>query len=425
MSQEAGIASSNGKKIAFKSVHIEGQVDGVLANMEVTQRYHNDSGITLEIVYTFPLAWGATLLGMEVALGNKRLRAVVLQKTDASEQYEEALECGDSPILVEHSGPGLYSANLGNIENGESVTVHLRYAQLLDGDLGKLRLRIPCTVAPRYGNPSASSGLALHQSTAVDTLAEYPLTLRVALLGQLAGAAPSCPSHLCTVEPCAGGKAVVIQSGAMLDRDVILHLGCEAPLSQVMTGPDMTGTESSGRFLQLAAFCPSLPQHRHKPLCLKILADCSGSMAGDSIVLVMEALDEILLQLHSEDHVSYSRFGSTVCHETSGLLPCKTLGEATKVALAFRSTAADMGGTEMEQALVSVCTDIPVPQGVEATPCLLLITDGAVWNVENMVSTAKACGHRVFAIGVGSAPAESLLRELALETGGACVLSGM
>lgn len=34
--------------------------------------------------------------------------------------------------------------------------------------------------------------------------------------------------------------------------------------------------------------------------------------------------------------------------------------------------------------------------------------------------TARAWGHRIFAIGVGYAPAESLLRDMAIQTGGAC-----
>jgi Ca-activated chloride channel family protein len=53
---------------------------------------------------------------------------------------------------------------------------------------------------------------------------------------------------------------------------------------------------------------------------------------------------------------------------------------------------------------------------------VLLITDGDIWDVEAVIASAKSSGHRVFAIGVGSAPAESLLREMAEKSGGACEL---
>ena len=42
--------------------------------------------------------------------------------------------------------------------------------------------------------------------------------------------------------------------------------------------------------------------------------------------------------------------------------------------------------------------------------------------IEDVVKAAQRSGHRIFAVGVGSAPAETLLRRLATSTGGACEL---
>ena len=44
---------------------------------------------------------------------------------------------------------------------------------------------------------------------------------------------------------------------------------------------------------------------------------------------------------------------------------------------------------------------------------VLLVTDGEIWQAEEMTAAARASGHRVFAIGVGSSPAEGVLRSLA------------
>lgn len=51
---------------------------------------------------------------------------------------------------------------------------------------------------------------------------------------------------------------------------------------------------------------------------------------------------------------------------------------------------------------------------------MLLITDGEVWDTQRMIASAQSSGHRVFVIGVGSSPAEAVLRHLAEATGGAC-----
>ncbi len=51
---------------------------------------------------------------------------------------------------------------------------------------------------------------------------------------------------------------------------------------------------------------------------------------------------------------------------------------------------------------------------------LLLITDGEVWAVEQVVDLAARSGHRLFVVAVGAAPAEGLARLLSEKTGGAC-----
>ena len=51
---------------------------------------------------------------------------------------------------------------------------------------------------------------------------------------------------------------------------------------------------------------------------------------------------------------------------------------------------------------------------------MLLITDGEVWAVEQVVDLAARSGHRLFVVAVGAAPAEALARQLSEKTGGAC-----
>ncbi|WP_269457525.1 hypothetical protein [Candidatus Desulfovibrio trichonymphae] len=44
-------------------------------------------------------------------------------------------------------------------------------------------MSIPTVIAPRYGDAHRQGGLSPHESDSVDLLAEYPLTLKVDLLG--------------------------------------------------------------------------------------------------------------------------------------------------------------------------------------------------------------------------------------------------
>jgi len=140
MTQETSFKSATGETVALKSVHLSGNLEGLLLSMKVQQRYRNDTGKNLETVYTFPLAWGATLLGLNVEIAGERLQATVIEKKKATKRYEEAIDDGDTPVMVEQSAWGLYTANLGNLKDKEEVTIEIEYAQLLRFEQGQVRL---------------------------------------------------------------------------------------------------------------------------------------------------------------------------------------------------------------------------------------------------------------------------------------------
>jgi len=157
------------------------------------------------------------------------------------------------------------------------------------------------------------------------------------------------------------------------------------------------------------------------PILLKILVDCSGSMQGESIRQVRDALDALTIELKEKDFVSYSKFGSDIVHVTEKMEQATEKFIKKTLAKAIYKTEANLGGTEIKNALRSTY-ELIIPSDCNQSVGVLLITDGDVWETEAAIKDAKKYNHRIFAIGVGSAPAESLLRELALGTGGACEL---
>ena len=418
------LRSREGIAATLQSVHIEGRLDGLLLSMKARQHYENKGTDNLEAVYTFPLPWGATLLGLNAEIDGHRLQGTVLEKKEAAQRYEKAIDEGDTPIMVERSARGLYTANLGNLKPGEVAVIEIEYAQLLRFEQGQIRITLPTTVAPRYGDACKTGGLAAHASVDASLWVEYPLSVKVTLVGDIALAAVQCPSHAVTLQRQESTLEVSLTQGGFLDRDFVVLL-------EGLRGQSFAAVAADGdQFCVLASFCPDLPAQTREPLLLKILVDCSGSMGGDSMTAARKALHEVLTELDDLDWISYSRFGSQVAHDTPGLVPCSG-ANIQKVARCIAGTNADLGGTEMHAALLSTFNqstgrDWKSLLGSKVVPDLsrdvLLITDGDIWDVERVIASAQACDHRVFAIGVGSAPAESLLREVAERTGGACEL---
>ncbi len=416
--------SPEGLAATLQSVQMEGQLDGLLLSIKTRQHYKNARKTNLEAVYTFPLPWGATLLGLNAEIDGHRLQGTVMEKKQATQRYEKAIDEGDTPIMVERSAKGLYTANLGNLKPGEVAVVEIEYAQLLRFEQGQIRINVPTTVGPRYGDAHKTGGLAAHESVDASVLAEYPLNIKITLLGEAALASVQCPSHAVSMTRQDDSLLVSLEQGAFLDRDFVLLLQGLQGHSFASVAPDGDG------FAVLASFCPTLPEILHEPVLLKVLVDCSGSMGGDSIAAARRALHEVMKEMSDQDWISYSRFGSMVHHDLSGLQPCNS-ATVKQVAKMIDATDANLGGTEMNVALISTIelgmghrwrSQLSKTQGANASKDVLLITDGDIWQVEAVIASAKSSGHRVFAIGVGSAPAESLLREVAEKSGGACEL---
>jgi len=295
--ESAQLISREGVAATLQSVQIEGQLDGLLLRMTTRQHYKNSGKTNLESVYTFPLPWGATLLGLNAEIDGHRLQGTVLEKKQATQRYEKAIDDGDSPIMVERSARGLYTANLGNLQPGESAVVEIEYAQLLRFEQGQIRITVPTTVAPRFGEAHKTGGLAPHESVDASLLVEYPFTARITLTGEIALANVHCPSHSIAMSNKGGDTVIKLDHRAMLDRDFVLILQGLEGQSFVTVAPD------GDQFAVLASFCSKLPMQEPEPLFLKILVDCSGSMGGDSISASRKALHELMKEMTEQDWI--------------------------------------------------------------------------------------------------------------------------
>ena len=403
--------------VVLEEVGIDAAIDDLMAAVSVCQRYRNPGTTHVEAVYTFPLPLDAVLLQFELELGDRRMAGTVIAKPDAEERYENAIAEGDAAVRLEQSQPGLYTANVGNLAPGETATVRFRYGLLLRWNGDTVRLMLPTTIAPRYGDP-ADGGLAPHQAPEFAFDAERSFRLQAAVRGALQGARWASPSHDIAVTPDTWQTVIEIARPAAMDRDVVLEARA---VTAVDTGDSRALlARDGGGWVVLASFRPELTDlmepaaHRN----LKIVVDCSGSMSGDSIAQVRIAGERILQSLRPGDLFDIVAFGS----RHRALFGRETPASAANVAHArgfVRGLDADMGGTEIQNALRAAYRIAGEP-GMARD--LLLITDGEVWDTRRAIDDARRSGHRIFTVGVGSSVAEPFVRALAEATGGACEL---
>ena len=411
----ARLETRDGQAVNLMGVRLSGDLRGLMFEASIEQRFCNPGGKNVEVVYSFPLPWGAVLLGVDVVLGDKHLTGAVVEKKQAEARYEEAISEGDAAIMLEKNRDHSYSLNLGNLAAHEHCTITLRYAQTLQFEQRGLRLLIPTVIAPRYGDAQHDGGLMPHQVPSHSLTADHSFELELRLHGELAQARVASPSHPIGV---AHGKSdhgsvltVSLARRESLDRDFVLVVDQLAHDSVAVAAQDCV---EPSRVAIMASFCPRIRSHEIPSTSVKILVDCSGSMAGDSIDAAKRALQAIVRQFGAGDRFSLSRFGSTVEHRARGLWKAT---ETTKLAAQrwVGALKADLGGTEMEAALSST---FALAQTVSSD--ILLVTDGEISAIDSTIESAKGSGHRLFVVGIGSSPAETHLRRLAEATGGAC-----
>jgi len=406
----SALCGMGNERVALCDVAVNAVLKDLLAEVTVAQTYRNEESVNIEAVYTFPLPLDAVLLELEVEIGGRVLKGVVVEKSAAEKDYEEAIEAGDSAVMLEELEPGLYTMNVGNLLANETAKITFRYAILYRWAGDRLRLSLPTTIAPRYGDSPHQP----HQAPDASLTVENQFSLSVEIFGALRDAQFVCPSH--AIEMARSADRLVLslkQPKAVMDRDFILNVRA----SQVRRSFALTGTDGEGMAV-VASFQPFFPGlQQPRALNLAIVVDCSGSMQGDSMAQAKQALEGILEGLQSHDRVTLIAFGNTTKVFSEQPLACSE-SNLSKARAFAKSLDADMGGTEIGVALSKAYSVL----GRGEVGDIFLITDGEFSDWRPVVDEAKKSTHRIFTVGVGSAVSEAFVRELASSTAGECEL---
>jgi Ca-activated chloride channel family protein len=409
--RQAELKSDGNRDLMLLGVKANGAVKGRLLVMSLEQRYRNSSDKNTEITYTFPLPFGAVLMAIEVELNGKTLIGEVSPKSTARARYEEAISEGNSSIMLEKNHDGSFTLELGNLMAREECKIMVRYAQVLATEHGQVRLMLPTTIAPRYGNPITQGRLQPHQVPVTDLAAEYPFDITLTLMGEMANTNVGSPSHKTSFYRNKDDLVIKLSQRGYLDRDFILQINNLKNESDALACNDLY---EEGQYALMAFFSPQIVSKAAKSMTAKVLVDCSASMAGDSIDAARRALKGIVQGLAKEDKFSLSRFGDSVEHRSRGMWSGTPQAKASAMRW-IDNVHANLGGTEMAGALVST---IAISDAGKSD--ILLITDGEISGIDEVIEVAIKSKHSVFIVAIGASPAEAHLRRLATATGGHC-----
>ncbi len=362
-------------RLPLKKTSAEVTISGVIADVTVRQTYCNEGENVLEAIYVFPGSTRAAVYAMSMKIGERTLYAVIMEKEEARETYEEAKEEGKTTSLLEQDRPNVFRMSVANILPGDTIDIEMKYTELLVPQEGIYEFVYPTVVGPRYVSPSEDSASTAFAGTPFTPAGEAPLydfSIHVDINSGVSLKELLCPSHDSVEIALSGNSAscdllsrkegnrdFILQyrlSGDHMESGLLLYEGAEENFFLAMIQPPAYPTDTD------------IPPREYV-----FIMDVSGSMRGFPIDISKTLLENLIGGIRETDRFNVVFFagGSKVLSETS--LPATF--ENRQLATDMIDSQDGGGGTELMNALN---TAMNLPGTADFSRSFVIATDGYV-----------------------------------------------
>ena len=403
-------------QLPLKAVSVQAQIVGVIADIVVRQTYVNLGEQALEAIYLFPASTRAAVYGMEMRLGNRRIRAQIKEREAARQEYEQAKEEGRTASLLEEQRPNVFQMNVANILPGDTIDVELRYTELLVPTEGVYEFVYPTVVGPRYTEKTETTALPqdLYTKTPYQREGEAPLysyDIRVDLTAGLPIADLQSPSHGVDIEVDGERMAVTLAAdqGYGGNRDFVLQYQLSG--DRIQSGLLLFEGEQESFFLAMAQPPARVMQNDVLPRDYVFIIDKSGSMRGFPLEVSKTLIRDLVSALTPQDTFNLLLFAGTSALLSPTPLPASAA--TVDSVLAMLDGLSGGGGTRLLPAMERALALPRSTQNLART--LVIATDGYVAvEAEAFDLIRQRLGEAsFFAFGIGSSVNRFLIEGLA------------
>ena len=366
-------------RLPLKDTRVDVAIAGVIADVTVRQVYENRGTRPIHARYVFPASTRAAVYGMTMTVGDVRTVARIRERRQAAREFEAAKRDGKSASLLEQSRPNVFTMKIANVLPGDTISVELKYTELLVPTDGVYEFVYPTVVGPRYSETRES------QAAPGDEFVRTPYTRQgesprseFFLSGVVSTGVPvqelASPSHQLVVRTSAPGRSeIALAESERLsgNRDFILRyrLAGEEIASGLLLyqGPDEN-------FFLLVAEPPQVVQPDAMPPREYVyVVDVSGSMNGFPLDTAKKLMGDLASVLRPTDTFNIVVFASG--SETFSPVSVPATPPNLTRALRFIGEKDGGGGTRLLAALERA---VAVPRQREASRSIVLVTDGYI-----------------------------------------------
>ena len=436
--------SMTNKEIPLKSSRVEAKIFNSVASIKYSQTYINNEKNPIEWVYKFPADPYFCVTGMHIKLDDKEIDAVIMEKEEAKQQYDDAVAAGHTAAKINYDEniPEVIELNIGAIQPDKKVKIDVFMVAKWDViKHGFYSFIFPVNFIPKY-QPAASGKISQPGSRGNTIPGKFSWSVTVECSSVISDLSVSHlgMKHIQSED----GKKVVVELAKSIDvfsKDIVVSYSTE----QIRT-PSIVLHQSDKYPNDVAAHISFIPrvsdeheedkeeakeeaqedEERAKKVVTEIddkddpdiasgefifVLDRSGSMKGTRIDTAIEALKLFIQSLPSDSKFNIVSFGGKFefMYKSSQKYDKKAIDQTFVKLKHFK---ANMGGTEMLQpmnAIFNLKGSSKYPRNV------FLLTDGAISNTDDVVARIRKYNYstRVHTFGIGSGASAYLVKETA------------
>ena len=308
-------------KLAMQRLVLTGRLLPVGARLVVRHSFVSAEANPVESVYSFALPRDAALRRFRVSGPGFDVHSELRPVEEATKIYEEGLDHGHLGTLARAYRDGVVNLSVGNLRQGELVTVLLEILAGVELRDDGWRFRFPFTLAPSYHAgaravlvepdkgevelpPDEFGDVLLPPIQAsAEGLHQVAFELNVDARAEIAEIAS--PSHAIRVQNPSGGRGRVALApeADIPNRDLVLDVTTEDDSVRALSGE---GSDGRSHF---AVLVPSskFGEPQKQPRSVVFVLERSGSMQGVPIRQARKAVAACVAALEEEDQLRSDR----------------------------------------------------------------------------------------------------------------------
>lgn len=376
------------RSFEVKDVSINAAIREQVAEVRVSQTFHNPGSFQVESEFLFPLPEDGAIQNFVLLVDGKELPGRLLGKDEARRVYEEIVRSRRDPALLEYMGRGLYKTSVFPIPPGADRQVTMRYTQVCKRESDVVEFGFPCSTQKFTSKPIKR------------------LSVNVSIASRDAIKSVYSPSYDARIDR-AGDHDVRV---SYEQRDMIpssdfrlIYTLAEGAIGASVLSYRPGGVED-GYFLLLASPRVKRADTKPQPKTVIFVLDRSGSMAGKKIEQARNALKFVLGNLREDDTFNIVVYDDRVETYRPELERYST--RSREDAARFVENIREGGSTNIDAALKTALA--MVPSDSNRPSYVLFLTDGlpTAGETKETAITANCKGAnksrvRIFSFGVG------------------------